>query len=214
MAVVKGALFSLQASGSLADAITFSRWKGIDYARQKVTPANPQSEAQTSVRSVFGFIYDFYKRAPAIAREPWIAAAVGRPLTAQNAIIKANVAALMSETDLANFVFSGGALGGLPPASIAVTPGNDELTVDLTAPAAPTGWTLVAAQVAAIADQDPHDPLTSAPVAGQDTTSTYQVVLTGLASGALYYVGGWLKWTTDTGNTAYSTALTDSGTTT
>lgn len=214
MARVNGALFSLSASGSLAGAITYSRWKGIDYARQRVIPANPRTASQTEVRDVFKYIYDYYKRAPAIAREPWVAAARGRPLTAQNAILSANIANLQTETDVALFSFSGGALGGLPPTDITLTPGNDQITIACTAPSTPTGWTLVAMQAAAVPDQDPHDPIEAAPSAVEDETSAYSVVMSGLADGTLYRVGVWLKWITDTGNEAYSASVQGSATTT
>ena len=214
MARVNGALFSLSASGSLAGAVTYSRWKGIDYVRQRVIPANPQTVSQQQTRDVFKYVYDFYKRAPATAREPWIAAARGRPLTAQNAILAANISNIREETDLALFMFSGGALGGLPPTDITLTPGNDQITIACTVPSSPTGWTLVAMQAAAVPDQDPHDAIEAAPTAVEDTSSPYSVVMSGLLDGTLYRVGVWLKWLTDTGNSAYSTSIQCSTTTT
>lgn len=51
MAIVKGPLMSLAASGKLADAIVFSTWKGRPYVRQLVTPANPKSGGQTGFRA-------------------------------------------------------------------------------------------------------------------------------------------------------------------
>jgi hypothetical protein len=47
-----GPLMSLDASGTVADAVTFAKWKGRNYARQRVIPANPQSPGQTSVRAM------------------------------------------------------------------------------------------------------------------------------------------------------------------
>ena len=46
MAKVTGGLLSLSSSGSIADTLTFSKWKGRPYVRQRVVPANPQSTAQ------------------------------------------------------------------------------------------------------------------------------------------------------------------------
>jgi hypothetical protein len=43
---------SLDASGTIADAVTYSKWKGRNYARQTVTPANPNSVSQKSVRAM------------------------------------------------------------------------------------------------------------------------------------------------------------------
>ena len=54
MAKVKGPLMSLEASGSIANTITFSIWKGRPYVRQLVTPANPSSAGQIAIRKVLG----------------------------------------------------------------------------------------------------------------------------------------------------------------
>lgn len=56
MARTTGPLMSFDASGSLAGAITFSKWKGRNYVRQLVTPANPQSALQVSTRAIMGFL--------------------------------------------------------------------------------------------------------------------------------------------------------------
>lgn len=54
MAKVTGPLFSMEARGALGKALVFSGWKGVQYVRQFVTPANPQSGAQGDVRLVLG----------------------------------------------------------------------------------------------------------------------------------------------------------------
>lgn len=43
-------MFSVTASGTIADAITYSNWKGLPYVRSRVVPANPRTDSQTSVR--------------------------------------------------------------------------------------------------------------------------------------------------------------------
>lgn len=53
---VKGPGMSLDASGSLAGVLVFSKWKGRNYIRQLVTPANPKSGGQVGVRSMFKFL--------------------------------------------------------------------------------------------------------------------------------------------------------------
>lgn len=52
MAKVSGPLFSLDARGQVGKAIVFSFWKGVNYVRQHVVPANPQSTDQTAVRDL------------------------------------------------------------------------------------------------------------------------------------------------------------------
>lgn len=51
MAKVGGPLMSLEASGSVAGALTFAKWKGRQYVRQLVQPSNPQSAAQETARN-------------------------------------------------------------------------------------------------------------------------------------------------------------------
>jgi len=51
MARVKGPLFSLEASGTVAKTITFSQWKGRMYLRKHTLPLNPQSAKQVNVRT-------------------------------------------------------------------------------------------------------------------------------------------------------------------
>lgn len=56
MAIVNGPLLSLDASGKVAGAIVFSKWKGRPVVRQLVTPSNPKSSAQWGQRSMMRFL--------------------------------------------------------------------------------------------------------------------------------------------------------------
>jgi hypothetical protein len=56
MVKVNAPALSLDASGKLGGALVFSKWKGRNYVRQLVTPANPQSGGQVGVRSMFRFL--------------------------------------------------------------------------------------------------------------------------------------------------------------
>lgn len=53
-AKVSGPLMSMDASGKIANAIVFAKWKGRNYVRQLVTPYNPQSVGQQAVRAALG----------------------------------------------------------------------------------------------------------------------------------------------------------------
>jgi len=55
MAKVKGPLFSLGATGKLADALVYMTWKGIADVRQYVIPANPKTALQSLQR---GYMID------------------------------------------------------------------------------------------------------------------------------------------------------------
>lgn len=212
MPALTGPLFSLTARKSLKKTLVYSNWRGIQYARSHVVPANPDTAAQQAQRQTFRNVNLVWNYSGTRFREPWTARATGQPFTDRNLLIKQNVEALYGETDLANFVFSPGA-GGAPPPSIAsVTPGSGTLAIAVTAPTAPTGWTIVEAVGAGIVDFDPTQLEPSAIVAeGFDATSAYVVNLTGLPA-SLTRVGAWLKWLKPDGSFAYSTADTSSGT--
>jgi len=214
MAKTVAPLFGFDAAGSLGKSIVFSRWRGRSYVRRHQVPSNPQSVEQTKTRSLFSWLNAVYKVAPSQILDVWEAAASGKALTARNSFIKANLPFLRDETDLNNIVLSGGARGGIPPTLVAVTPGNDQLTVDVTAPATlPSGWTIAKAVVAAIPDQDPQSDADYVITAGEDATSTYQVVLA-LADATLYQVGAWFVYNRPDGSLAYSASVQTTGLTT
>lgn len=50
MSKLTGPCLSLSASGKLAKSIVYAAWKGIAYARQYVTPANPNTAGQQTQR--------------------------------------------------------------------------------------------------------------------------------------------------------------------
>ena len=52
MVRVTGPFLSLDARGTLADTMTASFWRGINYIRARVVPHNPKSTAQTAIRGV------------------------------------------------------------------------------------------------------------------------------------------------------------------
>lgn len=52
MAKVTAPLFGLDARGTVGSAITYSYWRGINYVRARVVPANPKSSLQTAIRDL------------------------------------------------------------------------------------------------------------------------------------------------------------------
>lgn len=56
MVKVYGPALSLDASGTIGDAMTFSKWKGRNYVRERVIPSNPRSGLQVGFRSMFKFL--------------------------------------------------------------------------------------------------------------------------------------------------------------
>ncbi|MCK5604881.1 hypothetical protein KAR91_23525 [Candidatus Pacearchaeota archaeon] len=56
MALVKGPLLSLEASGSIRKTIVFSQWKGRNYVRGHVIPFNPSTALQVNVRTAMALL--------------------------------------------------------------------------------------------------------------------------------------------------------------
>lgn len=205
-------LLSFGASGAIAKTQVYAKWKGRPYARRYIIPANPNTLAQQATRSVFKWLNDAWKYMPGSAVTGWDAYALASQITSRNGWLKQNVASLIAATDLSTLIFSPSAKSGIQAAGMTVTAGVGQLTVDLTAPTLPTGWTITEADVAAIADQDPHSGTNFQFFTGSDATSPYQVILTGLTAAQLYRVGGWFKFTRQDGTFAYGQSFLGSGT--
>jgi len=92
MATVKGPLFSLDASGTVGDAVVFSKWKGRNYVRTHALPANPKSAGQLSVRAMMKFLSQFWATLSATDQATWEARAEVTNVSPFNAYVKANMA--------------------------------------------------------------------------------------------------------------------------
>lgn len=206
MAKPTAPLLSFGASGSIAQALVYSKWKGRPYVRRHVIPGNPQSTAQTLTRDIFANLNAIWKLAGALLVAPWDRFADGQVLTGRNAFVGQNIGVLRGDLDLAQFIFSPGAKGGLPQASQTFTPAAGQVTVAVTAPTPPTGWTVQAAVAAALADGAPESLTLYSTVEGEDLTSPYSIVLTLAAD--VYAVGAWLRWLKPDGTIAYGPSVT------
>ena len=137
MAIVKGPGFSLDASGSLGGAIVFSKWKGRNYIRQLVTPANPQSGAQTGFRSSMKFLAQNWVGLTAGEQATW--------LTRAQDMIVSNFNAFTSYNQLRwrNFL----------------TPSKEDPAAEISAaPTAPTGAAVAGVRMATITLTDSGTP--------------------------------------------------------
>ena len=88
MAVTKAPLFSLDASGSLAGSIVFSKWRGRTYVRRLAIPSNPRSPLQVGMRSVFKFITQDFSNLTANQKAAWDALAAPDNITQLNAQVR------------------------------------------------------------------------------------------------------------------------------
>jgi len=215
MAKPTAPLLSFGASGQIGKSMVFSKWRGQSYVRRHVVPGNPQTTEQSLTRDTFSWLQAVWKQAPAGFQEPWTVYALGKVLTDRNAFTKFNLPSLRDAADLQLMQASPGALGGLPPVSITVTPGNDQLTVACAAPSVlPTDWTIYAAEFAVIKQQEPGVGTDYQITVMEDLAAAYSQVFTGLASAVTYQCFAWLKWVRPDGRYAYSPSLTATGLTT
>jgi hypothetical protein len=212
MAKATAPLLSFDAAGQIGQTMVASRWRGVQYWRRYVIPANPQTTAQQQTRGIFSMLNGFWLRAPALIVAPWFLYATGRPFTDRNAFIGQNLSLLRKPTvatDMQALIGSPGAKGGIPPTSVSAAAGVEQAVVTIGLPAEPPDWTIAASVAAAFIDQDPLDPFPTVIAANRETAAPETNTITGLVATELYVVMAWLEWTRPDGTVAYSISLND-----
>lgn len=201
------------ASGQIGKTMVYGSWRGIPYVRRYVKPSNPNSTNQVKTRSIFAFVSQVWKHAPALLRAPWDAYATGQQFLGRNAFMGQNTKALRPGTDMSAFIGSPGAKGGSAPTAVSATGSAGSIAVTLTNPAAPSGWTLTNAVAAAIQNLDPHSSTDYTATVAEDAGDPTSVSIGGLAAGD-YEVSAWLVWTKPDGTLAYGPSLNATATVT
>lgn len=214
MAKVTAPMLSFGGSGSIANAMVYSKWKGRAYVRQKVTPANPRSTAQTVTRDLFALGNAMWKTAPETFTAAWDLFASGQVLTGRNAWLSSFVKNVRSETDFEAMIFSPGAKGGLPPGAVTPTEADVSCSVAITAPSLPTGWTITRGIAACVENGDPTALLVAPIIADEDLATPFAVDLTGLTALTEYHYGAWFEYEKPNGSAAYGTSFNGQFTTT
>lgn len=212
MAKLTGALLSFSAKGSIAKTMTVSKWRGVQYGKQYTIPSNPKSSEQTLTRNTFQWSNGVWKLAGTLLKAPWTAYAKGQPFTDRNGFVGKNVNILREETDVQSMIFSPGAKGGLPPSSFSAAGGSGTITGTVVTPTPPTGWTIAAAVMVAIVDQNPQSEVLYSTFEAEDAVTPFTApVISGLAAGD-YVAGCFLRWNKPDGTLAYSASLLDTAT--
>lgn len=85
-----GPAASLDASGSLAESITYSKWKGRNYLRTKKTPKDPRSALQVGTRACFAFCASNWQDMSSGAKANWDDLALQNSITPFNAYLAHN----------------------------------------------------------------------------------------------------------------------------
>lgn len=71
MVKVAAPMLSLDASGTIANSMTFAKWKGRPYVRTRVIPANPRTEKQTAIRAIMAFLARQWASLTASEQSTW-----------------------------------------------------------------------------------------------------------------------------------------------
>jgi hypothetical protein len=91
MVRVQAPAMSLEASGSLAGALVFSRWKGRPYVRELVKPSNPRTGPQVGIRAMLRFLSQDWENIGAVPQDSWSDRANAKVISNFNAYIGYNV---------------------------------------------------------------------------------------------------------------------------
>lgn len=209
MAKTVAPLLSFGASGKLADTLVYANWRGRDYVRRYVKPANPKSTEQMKTRNTFSGLEKRWKQGGSIMRQPWDAFAAGLPLVGRNAYIGKNISVIRDDAGMDEYIGSPGAKGGLPPLTLALTTvAGNGIEAVVTVPADYGTWTITAVQATFLKDQAADAVVTDIVVEGEDVATPFSVDVVGLDTVA-YWVQAWTKWTSTDGRTSYGPSIAD-----
>lgn len=90
MVKVLGPMFSFEASGTIGNIATFSKWKGRPYVRQRVVPSNPKSALQVSTRAIMRFLSQAWVGVGATPQGSWDELAAAAQVSPFNSFISKN----------------------------------------------------------------------------------------------------------------------------
>jgi len=210
MATVKGPLLSLGASGTIGKVQTYGKWRGIPTVRAHVIPANPKTTAQVLTRNIFKALNVRWKAGGPLLRAPWDRFAVGQKFLGINSYLGKNINLTRGDADMSDYIGSPGAKGGLPPLTLVLTSvASLGIEAVITAPAAPTGWTLTSAIATFLKDQAPEAVAGDVVAENEDVSAPYSCDVTGLVA-VTYFCQAWLKWAKEDGSVAYGPSISDS----
>ncbi len=91
MAKVIAPLFGFSARGKLDKSLIYSSWKGINYVKKYVTPANPKTPAQVAHRNLFSQAVSSWKSLADDEKSAWNNAAKGKPLSGFNLYVQSYI---------------------------------------------------------------------------------------------------------------------------
>lgn len=196
MAKVTGPLMSLDASGSVGKAMVFSKWKGRNYVRQLVKPANPKSPLQVSTRSIMKFLAQNWAAISTADKATWQAIAdqiIASPFNAYTKTNLANWTQFLAPGQVSTLLRTG-TFGQEAAAALqlAATGGVGQVTITCDMDTANDNWGLLIFRSTTTSFNGARDNLVGAIL--QTATGTTTFIDTGLVADTYYYTG--LQFTT------------------
>ena len=193
MAKVKGPLFSLDASGKVADSLVYMKWKGISDVRSYVIPANPKTEKQQTQRTKLKEAVDIWHSTAFndLDFEAWdlYASIMPTPMSGFNAFVKSYIDAQVAGKNFT--AIHGGTISNITSTSFTFTIKSD-LAADVKLYIG-TSKTILGHEVAGTYN------------AG---TKTWAFTVEGLAAGTKYYFEVKSTYPADAGRTGIYTVIT------
>lgn len=140
MARVTGPLMSVDASGTYAKSIVFSKWKGRNYVRELVTPTNPKSAKQLGVRSMMHFLAKAWAAIKIAHGASWATIATARAISTFNAYVSENLVSWQGFTPPTQTYPAAATAAAISVTTQTLTGGAGQITVQVTPSSATAIW--------------------------------------------------------------------------
>jgi len=140
MVRVTAPALSLDASGTIGKTVTYAKWKGRNYARQRVIPTNPKSASQSGLRAMFKFLSQQWDGMADADKEDYDAEAESRQLSAFNVFMSKNMDRWQLNDGPSQASPPPEAATPLTITTMTLTGGDGHVQVDLTPSAATDIW--------------------------------------------------------------------------
>lgn len=207
MAKVQLPLLGVSASGTIGDSITFGNWKGINYARQRVIPANPRTQAQVAQRETMTYVVSLYKRVPAVVAQAFELSARNTGMSGYNLFVKRNLVSLRGQQTNRGVVFSPGQSGGVALEDVSAQYANGSITATATPAAAIPGVTISRVWFLALPEEAPVGETQVSVLSASDDTSPYGATFSVAAGSGWWVVSAFTQATTQGGATVFGVSL-------
>lgn len=140
MVKVNAPAMSLDASGQLGKSMVFSKWKGRNYVRSLVTPSNPQSAPQTSVRAMMRFLSQYWASQTTGDKATWLALAAMTSISPFNAYVSENLTRWSHFKGPSKAYPAADASAAASAPTTTITAGVRELQLSIADGATPPSW--------------------------------------------------------------------------